>query len=1013
LANGNNHTTADSATTKPQLMLTTEELLNTPIEQLYPKLDATPNGFTNEQANERLQTYGPNEFAKRQKHSDLQKFLRNFKNPLVIILMVAGLISGVIVGDFASMIIIYIIVFLSVILDYYQENKAEKAAETLKEKVTTTATVLRDGSKQEIKLHDIVPGDIIFLSAGDITPADARAISAKDLFVNQSALTGESFPVEKVPRQVKAKNNSITEWSNYLLIGTSIVSGTATAIVVRTGSYTEYGRIAKKLVETTPETEFERGIKSFGFLIMQVTILLVLFVFLVNALRNPDTQGILDALLFSVALAVGLTPSLLPMIITINLSRGAISMSKKGVIVKRLASIENFGSMNVLCTDKTGTLTENRITLVLHVDAEGKDDNKVLLYSYLNSFYQTGLKSPLDEAILSHEKLDLTGFSKVDEVPFDFVRRRVSVVVEKDRQRFLVAKGAPEEVLKVCSFCEIGGLAVDLTEEVRKRAEQKYFDLSSEGFRVLGVSYKKLREEKAVYSVNDENDMVFLGFVAFLDPPKETAKESLKLLQKAGIELKILTGDNELVARKTCEQLGFEVKGVALGSEIAQMSSDALALVVEEANVFARVTPVQKDRIINLLKGNGHVVGFMGDGINDAPSLRTSDVGVSVDNAVDVAKESADIILLKNDLTVLAEGVFEGRKTFGNTMKYVMMGVSSNFGNMFSVAGASLFLPFLPMAPIQILLNNLLYDLSQSTITTDNVDPEYVEKPKRWDIGYIRKFMVSMGPVSSLFDFLTFFVMLLAFNVTLVYGAPGTPQGQQISLFQTAWFLESLFTQTLVVFVIRTRRSPFWRSKPSKMLLISGFSVLGIALAIPFTSIGTEYFGFASPPPLFFVFLSLLVGGYLVLAETVKRWFFKRNMYRLEQTLIPKRKVLYLSRNARLVQDIVAVICLRSESEVSVDSLVEDLARSFSYPVDSDQVMQSLQHLRRGGLVNVDWHQRLVKREGIMKEYVLKRVMTSENWGLLFEDWLRISGTIQEKYGSVNKDYLDMLTVKQ
>jgi P-type Mg2+ transporter len=1010
MANGNNHTTADSAKTKPQLMLTQEELLSFPIEQLYTKLGTTPNGFSSDQAAERLQTYGPNEFAKGKKHSDLQKFLMNFKNPLVIILMVAGLISGVVVGDFASMIIIYVIVFLSVILDYYQESKAEKAAETLKEKVTTTATVLRDGSKTEIKLHDIVPGDIIFLSAGDITPADARVVAAKDLFVNQSALTGESFPVEKVAGQIKAKNSSLTEWNNYMFMGTSIVSGTATAVVVRTGGFTEYGKIAKKLVDTMPETEFERGIKSFGFLIMQVTILLVLFVFLINALRNPNPSGILNALLFSVALAVGLTPSLLPMIITINLSRGAISMSKKGVIVKRLASIENFGSMNVLCTDKTGTLTENKITLVLHVDAEGKDDNKVLLFSYLNSFYQTGLKSPLDDAILEHEKLDISGYSKVDEVPFDFVRRRVSVVVEKDRQRFFVAKGAPEEVLKVCSFVEIGGLAADLTEEVRKRAEQKYFDLSSEGFRVLGVAYKKLREEKAVYSVNDENEMVFLGFVAFLDPPKETAKESLKLLQKAGIELKILTGDNELVTRKTCEQLGFEIKDVALGSEIAQMTNEALALVVEEANVFARVTPVQKDRIINLLKANGHVVGFMGDGINDAPSLRTSDVGVSVDNAVDVAKESADIILLKNDLTVLAGGVFEGRKTFGNTMKYVMMGVSSNFGNMFSVAGASLFLPFLPMAPIQILLNNLLYDLSQSTITTDNVDPEYLEKPKRWDIGYIRKFMISMGPVSSLFDFLTFFVMVLVFGVALV----NTPENaHNISLFQTAWFLESLFTQTLVVFVIRTRRSPFWKSKPGKLLLVSGFTVLGIALVIPFTSIGTTYFGFASPPPLFFVFLTVLVGAYLVLAEFVKRWFFKRNLYRLEQTLMPKRKVLYLSRNARLVQDIVAVICLRAESEMSVDSLVEDLARSFSYPVDSDQAMQSLQHLRRGGLVNVDWHSKLVKREGPMKEYVLKRVMASENWGLLFEDWLRISRTVQEKHGSINKDYLDLLSVNQ
>ncbi len=986
-------------------MLSVEELLGDPIEDLLSRLETSPQGLSSIEVANRLEAYGPNELARGKKHSAIMQFLMNFKNPLVIILMVAGLISGVVAGDYPSMIIIYVIVFLSVILDYYQESKAEKAAQTLKEKVTTTATAFRDGFKIEVKLHDIVPGDIISLSAGDITPADARVISAKDLFVNQSSLTGESFPVEKAPGQVKTKNTSITEWNNYLFMGTSIVSGTATAAVVRTGGLTEYGKIAKKLTEAVPETEFSRGIRSFGFLIMQVTILLVLFVFLINALKNPSTEGILEALLFSVALAVGLTPELLPMIITVNLSKGAIAMSRKGVIVKRLASIENFGSMNVLCTDKTGTLTENKITLVLHVDAEGKDDNKVLLYSYLNSYYQTGLKSPLDDAILAHEAMDVSGYQKVDEVPFDFIRKRVSVVVEKDRQRFFIAKGAPEEILRVSSFCELGGIIADLSDELLRKAEQKYLDLSSDGFRVLGVSYRKLREEKIVYTVNDEKDMIFLGFVAFLDPPKETAKASLKLLANAGIELKILTGDNELVARKTCEQLGFETKGVALGSEIAQMQDDALARVVEEANVFARVTPVQKDRIINLLKGNGHVVGFMGDGINDAPSLKTSDVGVSVDNAVDVAKESADIILLKNDLTVLAEGVLEGRKTFGNTMKYVMMGVSSNFGNMFSVAGASLFLGFLPMLPIQILLNNLLYDLSQSAITADNVDPEYVEKPKRWDIGFIRQFMLSLGPVSSVFDFLTFFIMLLVFNIPLI-GFTAT----QVSLFQTAWFLESLCTQTLVIFVIRTRRSPFWKSKPGKLIVLSSVIILVAAFAIPYTFLGDKYFGFVSPPPLFFVYLAALVGTYLVLAEVVKRWFYKRNSYRIEQVLVPKRRALYLGRNARLVQDVAAVICLRVENEISFDSLLEDLTRSLSYPIESDQVLQNLQHLRRGGLVSIDWHQKLIKREGSMKEYITKRVVSSNTWPIVLEDWIKISRIIQEKYGTINSEFQEVLS---
>jgi Mg2+-importing ATPase len=1018
MASGNGYTNGSGENApKMQPMLSAEELLSLPAEQLFSRLETSKSGLSAEEAENRLELYGPNELAHGKKHSAVMQFLLNFKSPLVIILMVAGLISGLlqILGltsdGLANFVIIYIIVFISVILDYYQESKAEQAAETLKEKVTTTATALRNGIRTEVKLHDVVPGDVIFLSAGDITPADARVITAKDLFVNQSSLTGESFPVEKTPTVVKSKDASLSEWNNYLFMGTSIVSGTATAVVARTGTTTEYGKIAKKLVERPPETEFERGIKSFGFLIMQVTLLLVLFVFLINALLHPDTNGILNALLFSVALAVGLTPELLPMIITVNLSRGALAMSKKGVIVKRLASIENFGSMNVLCTDKTGTLTENKITLVLHVDSEGKDDNKVLLYSYLNSYYQTGLKSPLDEAILVHEAQDLGGYEKIDEVPFDFVRRRVSVVVEKDRQRFFIAKGAPEEILKVCSFCETSGLMTDFTEETRKRAEQKYFDLSSEGFRVLGVAYKKLKEEKATYSVNDESSMVFLGFVAFLDPPKETAKKSLKLLSDAGIELKILTGDNELVARKTCEQLGFEVKGVALGSELVQMHDDALARVVEEANVFARVTPVQKDRIINLLKGNGHVVGFMGDGINDAPSLKTSDVGVSVDNAVDVAKESADIILLKNDLTVLAEGVLEGRKTFGNTMKYVMMGVSSNFGNMFSVAGASLILPllgydFLPMLPIQILLNNLLYDLSQSTITTDNVDPEYVEKPKRWDIGFIRNFMIYLGPVSSVFDFLTFFIMLFIFF-------PLFPHMPQEPLFQTAWFLESLATQTFIIFAIRTRKSPFWTSKPGKLLVLSSIVIVAFAIAIPYTFLGDQYFSFVPPPPLFFAFLAGLIGAYLGLAEVVKRYFYKRHSYRIEQVLIPKRRIAYLSRNARLVQDIAAVVCLRAESEISFDSLLSDLSSSVSFPVDSDQVLQNLQHLRRGGLISVDWHKRLIKREGPMKEYVAKRVVASDMWSIILEDWLKINRTLKEKYGEVNPDFQEFLMPRQ
>jgi Mg2+-importing ATPase len=988
--------------------VTADEALTLPAIEVLSRLGTSPQGLSSEEATGRLDVYGTNELARKQKRAGIISLLLHFKSPLIIILLIAASIAGAL-GDLSDFSIIFVIVIISVSIDHYQESKAENAAELLKEKVSTTATLFRDNKKQEIKLSQIVPGDIVSLSAGDIAPADARIISAKDFFINQSSLTGESFPVEKNSNPITfldLSSASITEWNNYLFMGTSVVSGSANAVVVKTGGMTEYGKIAKKLVAKPPETEFERGIKGFSYLVMQITFILIIFVFLVNALFR---HGLVESLLFAAALAVGLTPELLPMIITMNLSRGAINMSRKGVIVKHLPSIENFGSMNVLCTDKTGTLTENQITLVLHVDWEGHDDDKVLLYSYLNSYYQTGLKSPLDEAILVYKETAIVGFQKIDEVPFDFVRRRVSVIVEKDKQRFLIAKGAPEEILKVSDYCEIGGMVYDISEDLRKKIEQKYFDLSSEGLRVLGVAYKKLREEKTTYSVNEENSTVFLGFVAFLDPPKQTAKESLSLLAKEGIELKILTGDNELVTRKICEQLGFEIKGVVLGADIAQMHDDALARVVEEANVFARVNPVQKDRIINLLKDNGHVVGFMGDGINDAPSIKTSDVGVSVNNAVDVAKESADIILLENDLTVLAQGVQEGRKTFANTMKYVMMGISSNFGNMFSVAGASLFLPFLPMLPVQILLNNLLYTLSQATITSDNVDEEYVERPKRWDISFIRNFMVVEGPISSIFDYLTFFLMLFVFVPMLPAFVPDL---QRQHLFQTAWFVESLCTQTLVVFVIRTRKTPFYKSRPGKYLVFSCLAVVATALIMPYTVVGT-IFNFVPPPSAFYAVLALMIVAYLFLAEVVKKWFYKRFAFRIEQVLVPKRKGFYLSKNARLVQDIAAVICLRQENEISLDSLIADMSNSLNYLIDSDLFYQNLQHLRRGGLIEVDWHNRIIKRTGPIKEYITKQVATSQMWPLISDDWLRLNRAIKEKYGKVNPDFQDLISPKQ
>lgn len=853
---------------------TLEEILRLPTEEVLAKLDTSQSGLTSEEATNRIQTYGYNQLPQKKRRAGAVEFLYHLRNPLVFILLFAGLISGLI-GKALDAGIIFAIVLISVVLDVYQETKAEKSAEMLKKRVVTTATVLRDGAKKEIPLSSLVPGDIIHLSAGDIVPADSRVISQKDLYVDQSGLTGESFPVEKTTTATTAVGNAtITEASNYVFLGTSVVSGTAAAVAVRTGGSTEYGKIAEQLVGRAPETEFERGLRRFGFLITQVALVLVIFVFFTNAFLKPvvshQQTDILESLLFAVALAVGLTPELLPMIVSVNLSRGALEMSKKSVIVKRLASIQNFGNMDVLCTDKTGTLTENVITLVLHTDIEGKDSEKVLFYAFLNSYYETGLKSPLDEAVLKYKQLDVNGFDKVDEVPFDFIRRRVSIVVDHEKGRLMICKGALEEIASVCSRLELKDKIVGLTNEQQKKMQDNYYRLSSQGFRVLGVSYRRI-EEKPAYSAKDERDMIFLGFIAFMDPPKESSKESLRLLKKAGIELKILTGDNELVTGKVCEQLGFEIKGVVLGSDVAVLQDAALARTVEKANVFARVSPAQKDRIMSALKRNRHVVGFLGDGINDATSMHTADVGISVENAVDVAKESADIILLQKDLTVLSAGALEGRKTFGNTMKYILMGISSNFGNMFSAAGASVFLPFVPMLPTQILLNNMLYDISEVAIPTDNVDQEYIQKPKRLDITYIRNFMLFFGPISSIFDFLTFFIMLQVFNGYA-----------NISLFRTAWFIESLCTQTLVIFAIRTRKSPFYKSRPSKALFLTSIIVVAIAVIFPLTPLGIP-FEFIAPPLKFFGILAGFVGAYLVLVEILKRLFYKRYAHRLDQ----------------------------------------------------------------------------------------------------------------------------------
>ncbi|HVN74363.1 MAG TPA: magnesium-translocating P-type ATPase, partial [Methanoregula sp.] len=669
-----------------------------PPDELCSRLGTSDRGLSSAESATRLAQYGPNDVSRIRRQSIIVQYLSHFKNLLVIILILAAVIS-IFAGDATSAVIIIVIVIASVTLDFFQEYKAGNAAELLRQKIITKAEVLRDGEKQELPITVLVPGDVIVLSAGDIVPADARVLSSKDLFVNQSALTGEPFPVGKEPG-VAAPGTPLAEAENYLFLGTSVVSGTATAVVTVTGSSTEFGHVAKSLVSRPPETEFERGLRHFSYLMTRIIFALVIVVFFINAFFR---HGLLDSLLFSIALAVGMTPELLPMILSLNLSKGAIAMSEKGAIVRHPESIQNFGSMDVLCTDKTGTLTENQIALVRHLDTGGNDSESVLLHSYINSLYGTGLKSPLDEAILRFRHLDTDNCTKIDEIPFDFIRKRVSVVVQKDGKAVIISKGAPEEIFRVCTAEESGGSIRPFDAAARARVQKIYDDQSAQGFRTLAVCYRILTTAQAGFSVGDEKEMVLAGFVTFIDPPKESARESVQLLARSGIELKILTGDNELVTRKTCELIGIPVKGVLTGAGIETLDTEGLSRVVDGITIFSRMTPVQKNRVMNALKKNGHVVGFMGDGINDAPSIREADVGISVANAVDIAKESADIILVENDLRILNDGVLEGRKTFGNTMKYILMGTSSNFGNMFSVAGASLFLKFLPMLPIQIL----------------------------------------------------------------------------------------------------------------------------------------------------------------------------------------------------------------------------------------------------------------------------------------------------------------------
>jgi P-type Mg2+ transporter len=806
-------------------------------------------GLTSGAAAERLARYGPNDPAPKKRHSRLVEFLRLFLNPLVIVLLMAATASAVL-GDATDAGIIIAIVVVSNVLDYGQTRRSQQAVEQLQAQVTPKATVLRDGQWVDIPRAQVVPGDVVRLSAGDMVPADARLLESRDLYVQQAALTGESLPAEKQARSDEVSTRPDAE--NMVYLGTSIVSGVARALIVTTGTATAFGDIAARLAAPPEPSAFERGLKDFSLFLTRTVFFLVLFLVVVAVLRHRDP---FQSLLFAVALAVGLTPEFLPMIVSVMLANGARAMARKKVIVKHLAAIQNFGSIDVLCSDKTGTLTSGKMTLDRCVDPWEEPSPRVLTLARLNSKNQTGIRSPLDDAILDTPPTDEEGgYRKCDEIPYDFERRRLSVVLERESRRLLITKGAPEGVLEHAVSVERAGQLVPLAADTRARCQATFEELSRKGLRVLAVAYVMV-ENRANYAAADERDLILVGFVTFADKPLADAAAALAGLREAGVHVKIITGDSDLVTTQVCTQVGLDPGKIVLGEEIEKMTDPALQVVAEETTVFARASPAQKNRILMALRHRGHVVGFMGDGINDAPSLHAADVGISVASAVDVAREAADIILVEPGLEVLTSGILEGRKAFGNVMKYLLMGTSSNFGNMFSMAGASTFLPFLPMLPTQILLNNFLYDLSQITIPTDNVDEDFVRKPRHWDIGLIRRFMLYVGPISSVFDFLTFYVLLHFFTASQPF-------------FHTGWFLESLATQTLVIYVIRTIGNPF-ESRPSRPLLVSTALVVAVGALLPVSGLAGSL-GFVPLTGTFYLFVAAATLLYLLSVHLAK-----------------------------------------------------------------------------------------------------------------------------------------------
>jgi Mg2+-importing ATPase len=849
------------------------ELCSCPVEEALSNLGTSALGMNAKAAEKSLQEYGPNELSHLKKLSFGADMFNRLKSPLVIQLLLIATVSAVI-GQATSAIIVGAMILLSVGLSYILDRRSSNEVEALGKRVQSRTYVIRDGTETEIKMSEVVPGDIVLLQAGSIVPADLRLLVAKDFFVSESALTGESMPSEKTAAVPYPAKTSALEMNNACFMGTSVTSGAARAVVVNTGTRTLYGAVSMKLSEKREETSFDKGIRSFTWLMIRFMVVLVAAVFLIVGLTKGNW---LEALLFSLSVAVGLTPEMLPMIVTVNLAKGALVMAKKKVIVKKLPSIQNLGAINILCTDKTGTLTQDRVVLEHHVDITGGKSEEVLNYAYLNSHFQTGLKNLLDRAVIEHVDLNVDECRLVDELPFDFQRRRMSVVVEYEGDNVLICKGAVEEIYSCCTHYQIDEEIYPLLDMIRSDLFEEVEKLNREGFRVLGIAYREFPTTKTVFNVADESQLVLLGYIAFMDPPKDSAMEAIKLLSKAGIAVKVLTGDNGLVTQKVCRDVGLDAEKIVTGGELSTLSAADFSARVRENGIFVKLTPAQKERIVKELRAQGNVVGFMGDGINDITALKAADVGISVDSAVDVAKESADIILLEKSLLVLDEGIMEGRKIFANIIKYIRMGASSNFGNMFSVVGASYLLPFLPMQPLQILANNLLYDFSQTGIPMDNVDPELITKPVKWDIKNIRRFMMFIGPMSSIFDYAAFALMWYFFGASS-YLHPGidlaTKEGLA-RLFQTGWFVESLLTQTLIVHIIRTRRIPFIQSRASIPMMFTTIAIMLIAAWLPYSPLAA-LLGMEPLPAVYWAWITGFLVLYSVLTHKVKSWFFRR-----------------------------------------------------------------------------------------------------------------------------------------